>query len=146
MSEYELKRDAFLYLEPTKDKAKFAQCATCMMFTGDANKTCTIHGGDQEISSQGSCGLYVPGDNHTDMAGKEVKAVSAQQSGYVEREVRCENCSHYEPEESCCELYEYLNGLEAFNLDQSVQSKGCCNAQTPLSGMNRLRKKSQEDM
>lgn len=38
---HKVTRAAFLYLDPKGNKSQFAQCGTCMMFTGD---TCTIHG------------------------------------------------------------------------------------------------------
>ena len=83
-------RNAFLYLEPQEEKNadQFAQCATCMMFTGDSNETCTIHGPDERIVAGGSCGFYVEGDPMPDEAGHEMTSVTKEGSGYVERPAR----------------------------------------------------------
>lgn len=129
-------RDSFLYLEAKdpKNVDQFAQCGTCMMFTGNANETCTIHGPDEKIVSDGSCGLYVEGDPMPDEAGHEMASVTKEESGYVERQVRCENCRVFEMDGTACTLYDNLNamkhGLFKFELDSKVDPKGCCNAQT----------------
>ena len=130
-------RNAFLYLEPQEEKNadQFAQCATCMMFTGDSNETCTIHGPDERIVAGGSCGFYVEGDPMPDEAGHEMTSVTKEGSGYVERPVRCENCATFEIDGTACTLFDNLNEMKhelfRFELDNTVNPKGCCNAQTP---------------
>lgn len=131
-------RAAFLYLEPRdeKNRDQFAQCATCMMFTGE-HETCTIHGPDEKVVAGGSCGFYVEGDPMPDEAGHEMASVTKEQSGYVERQVRCENCKVFEIDGAACTLYDNLNLMThtmfKIELDAKVDPKGCCNAQTPKS-------------
>lgn len=140
-----IKRDAFLYLEPQgQSTGKFAQCASCAMWTGDNGLTCTIHGKDVEVSGGMSCGLYVPGAPHTDMVGKEMEAVTPQESGLIDAETRCENCRHFEYQENECELFDELNEShpDKFELDETVSPKGCCNAFMPMGGMDALRRKA----
>jgi hypothetical protein len=130
-------RNAFLYLEPREEKNvdQHAQCATCAMFTGEEHETCTIHGPNERIVAGGSCGLYVEGDPMSDEAGHEMVLVTKDESGYVERQVRCENCAVFELDGTACTLYDNLNAMEhglfRFELDSKVDPKGCCNAQTP---------------
>jgi len=122
-----IKRDAFLYLDPKAPNNTFAQCGTCMMFTG---KTCTIHGKNVKITGDMSCGLYVHGKPMPEEQGHEMKSVTPKESGLVNEPVRCENCVSFDARESECELYEHLNEHEdsQFDLDKSVKAKGCCNA------------------
>lgn len=122
-------RSAFLYMDPKGKASRFAQCETCMMWTGAKAKTCTIHG-DKKIKAGDSCGLYVHGGPHEEAAGSEMKAVSPKESGLVRGEVRCENCIHFEAKDSECELFENLNEKmpEVFALDEKVHPQGCCNA------------------
>lgn len=129
-------RSTFLYMEPKEEKNRdqFAQCGFCMMFTGEENETCTIHGPDERIIAGGSCGLYVEGDPMPDEAGHEMVSVTKDESGYVERQVRCENCAVFEADGTACTLYDNLNEMShdlfRFELDNKVDPKGCCNAQT----------------
>lgn len=134
-------RSAFLYMNPRgQKKDSFAQCGNCMMFTGDFLKkgvregTCTIIGPKTPIDGKlGSCGLFVPGPNHTDMVGKEMKATTAKEAGYVEHPVRCENCKYFDEDLSICDLFDRLTKEmpTVFELDVQVDPYGCCNAQTP---------------
>jgi len=121
-------RDAFLYFDPKSPKDKFAQCATCMMFT--ENK-CTIHGPNIFISPQSSCGLYVHGKPDSTMP--VMKVVTPMESGLVTRQVRCENCLYFNKENSTCHLYDILNTTldNMFTCNIHVHPQGCCNAQTP---------------
>lgn len=144
-----IKRDAFLYLDPKGKKEQFAQCSTCIMWTGPMGNTCTIHG-KMTIKGVDSCGLYIHGKNHTDMIGKEMPLVTPKESGLVrDTKVRCENCSHYDEKESECELYEHLNSHDPqmWELDEHVDPQGCCNAwekiekQMPVKNMAELRKR-----
>jgi hypothetical protein len=99
-----------------------------MMFTGS---TCTIHGKDVKITGDMSCGYYVHGMPMPDEKGHEMKSVTPSESGLVKRDVRCDNCTHFDGE-SICNLFKKLNqNPELFDLDEKVTPMGCCNAQTP---------------
>lgn len=136
-------RSAFLYLEPT-DKSygspeKYAQCATCMMWTGEQNLTCTIHGDKEtlEVGEGDTCGFYVNGMPMPSMAGKEHASVRPQESGFERRQVRCENCRLFTPKEGdrgICEGYKLLNedSPDNFDMDMDVAKHGCCNANVPI--------------
>ncbi len=130
-----ISRAAFLYLEPHKETKDFAQCGTCMMHTGK-HKTCTIHGKDIEITKEMSCGFYIAGAPHEDMAGKEMPAVTPKESGLYDGKVRCENCTHANKQTLTCKLYSELNAElpQVFELDENIKAKGCCNAFTKRSG------------
>ncbi len=119
-------RSAFIYMDPKgKDKKNFAQCKTCMMWTGPKGQTCTIHG-KLKIKASASCALYVNGPNHDDMIGKEMKAVEPETSGLIDASVRCENCKWFD--NGVCVLFQKLNEDTAWNLDEKVHAQGCCNA------------------
>ena len=112
-----IKRDAFLYLEGKK--ADFAQCSSCCLF--DDGK-CTIFG--TKVKGTDSCGLYIPGW----YAGiSNAKRVTPEEAGYVQAQVRCENCRYGG---DTCKLYEQLNKLMpyTFDLDIKIKPKACCNA------------------
>lgn len=138
-----IKRDAFLYLDPKAPKNTFAQCASCMMFTGE---TCTIHGGDVPITGDMSCGFYVHGKPMPDELGHEMKSVTPKESGLVKEKVRCENCQSFEARESECELFDELNENELFDLDKKVKPKGCCNAFISKKGGKDKKIRSIEDI
>jgi hypothetical protein len=133
-------RDAFLYADPKPPDDRFAQCATCIMWTGPEHKTCLIHGKDREIDGDWSCNFYVHGQPSPDKAGEAEALVEPEESGLVERQVRCRNCAFFDPqaedepgeEGPHCELFEKLNRAypDLFELDQRVQADGCCTAQT----------------
>ena len=122
-------------MEPkeSKNRSEFAQCGTCMMWTGPKGNTCTIHGFKTKVTADMSCGLYVEGDPMPDHAGEEMDLVTPEISGLVRQDVRCENCEHGDGEKKICNLYKELNELEEFELDEKIDPKGCCNAQTPRS-------------
>lgn len=126
-------RDTFLYLDPKPPADQFAQCATCLMWTGDKVQTCTIHGRKVKVTGGMSCGLYVHGKPVPDQAGQERAIVTPKESGLVDRPVRCENCSVFDEKRSRCIGYETLNKAlpQLFALDAAVHPQGCCNAQTP---------------
>ena len=139
-----IKRDAFLYLDPRGNKNKFAQCETCMMWTGK-HKTCTILGKEKEVLGTDSCGLYVHGKPHEDMAGMEMEAVTPKEAGFYSGQVRCENCKHFDVDH--CHVFEELNEMEMFDLDEWVDAKGCCNAfekMAAISSTDDLRKKRRQ--
>jgi len=143
---HQVTRASFLYMEPSRNSygkpSGFANCRTCMMWTGDKHETCAIHGKKLKVEGGDTCGLYVNGKPHTEMAGKEMPLVTTQESGFEKREVRCENCSHYDKKESYCELFEALNkkNPELFDLDIKVKAHGCCNANTPKTSAAHKRK------
>ncbi len=126
-------RAAFLYFDPTGDGSRFAQCATCMMWTGAGGphpKRCSIHGPALEVTSNDTCGLYVHG---TPMPNAHVAAaVTTKESGFEERAVRCENCRFYKSPRRCG-LYAALNTMlpDSFELNERVHPQGCCNANMP---------------
>ena len=121
-------RDAFLYMGPKEPKENFAQCSTCIQWTG---KTCAIIGSDTEVTGDMSCGLYVHGEPTKELLGKEKKSVTAEEAGLVKRKVQCKNCRSFDTAESTCLLFEALNKLPYFDLDKKVDKNGCCNAQMP---------------
>ena len=122
-----IKRDAFLYMEPKKTMKNFAQCGTCMMFTG---KTCTILGKDIKITAAMSCGLYVPGKPMPEEQGHEMKSLTPKEAGLVNTKVRCENCHHGDKKRGICLMFEKLNEeqSEMFELEEMIDPQGCCNA------------------
>jgi hypothetical protein len=123
-------RDAFLYLDPKEPNDKFAQCETCMMWTGSEHNTCTIIGLDEEVKATDSCGLYVHGDPVPEEAGNEMKLVTKEEAGFVSAAVRCENCGAFDGN-SICVMFEDLNKMSLFSLNTKVDAKGCCNAWHP---------------
>ena len=128
-----IQRDAFLYLEPktSKHRKNFAQCRDCMMWTGSKHNICTIHGKAVRVTGSMSCGLYVEGDPMPDHTEDAMPLVSPRDSGLVDRPVRCENCAHANAADKTCEFYHELNEGDLFDLDEKIDPKGCCNANTP---------------
>jgi hypothetical protein len=121
-----IKRDAFIYLNGTS--RDFAQCGSCWLFVPEKQR-CSILGPKVEVDADDSCCFY--------MKGKPVKGlpivarVSIEEAGFVERKVRCENCFYGGGGD--CQLYVELNEKfpDMFDLDTSITSKSCCNAQIP---------------
>jgi len=123
-----LDRAIFLYMDPReKDKNNFAQCKSCVMWTGEKGKTCVIHGKALHVRAQDTCGLYVNGPIHEDMIGKEMKLTVPKESGFEKKVVRCENCRYFEGK-SVCLFFRKLNKIPEMDLDEKVHPKGCCNA------------------
>ncbi len=125
--------NTFLYLEPkgivpAKDHA---QCRGCMMWTGPEHETCTAHDPKTQgkFVGDGSCGGYAEGHPMPKMAGKEMGSWTKEESGYVVREVRCENCKHFEKKDDHCHFFMMLNKLNGFDIREKVKPKACCNAQ-----------------
>jgi len=127
-----LKRDIFVYLDPKEPRDQFAQCATCRMWTGKDNNTCSILG-KTKVTGDMSCDLYTYGKPSLSLAGKEVATYTPEEVGLVKRSVRCQNCRSFDPQKSVCMLYQALNQKNAdlFDLDEKVNPQGCCNAQMP---------------
>lgn len=128
------KRNIFLYLDPMEPMDEFAQCSTCRDWIMDDDK-CVIHSQDVDVPGTVSCGLYVHGIPQ--VAGTPcLGIVTPEESGLVDREVRCENCTwfNYHPTDGdTCGFFELLNYTmpDVFDLDTFVHEKGCCNAQQP---------------
>jgi hypothetical protein len=126
-----LERDAFLYLNPEPGVDDFAQCSSCEMWVKGDNR-CTIHGPRVRVPGSASCGFYICG--MVQEPGYETEAlVTAEESGLVDRKVRCENCQWGGPSTYRCRLFIGLNERlpDIFDLDEQIEPKGCCNAQLP---------------
>jgi len=117
-------RSAFIYLTPKAPKDKFAQCGSCGAFMPDAQR-CSLFSKSFKVIAEGSCGLYVHGKPSDDQ--EPSNAVDPKEAGYIEAQVRCENCRSYVA--GRCALFSRLNDLapNTFDLDVKVDPKGCCN-------------------
>jgi hypothetical protein len=122
-------RDSFLYQDPRGDADHFAECQTCHDYTG---KSCENFEKGNTVSSTGSCGLYHHGKGSDKHLGNELGNYTKEEAGYVERPVRCDNCSFFDDDESYCELFETLTSKfpSVFHLETKVDPHGCCNAHT----------------
>lgn len=120
-------RWAFIYLEPSTPEAAadFAQCSSCQHFL-PGRKRCAIFSENDVVKAGASCGLYLQGKPHDNQKIQDL--VSPAEAGYVEGQVRCENCSWYK--EGTCGLFAQLDEKfpDAFELKSTVSPKGCCNA------------------
>jgi hypothetical protein len=127
-----LTRSTFLYLAPRfAPKTRFAQCSTCRDWvTGD--RRCVIHGPKVTVPGTASCGFYVWGVPKPKGTATSAK-VTPEESGLVDREVRCENCTWGDNGATLCGLYRILNQKmpTMFDLDEKIDPHGCCNAQQP---------------
>lgn len=146
--------DAFLYFDssPKSPRGQFAQCISCRMFVPDKYMgtdndmdLCIAHGSNVKVGESFSCGLYSgwpkgsPNPEVIRDHARELKkvipgAVTPDESGLVDREVRCENCFFHRKSPSECHLYDQLNKAlpELFDLDIKVDPYGCCNANIAL--------------
>jgi hypothetical protein len=118
-------QSVFLYLGPEHgDK----QCGSCMMWV--RSDRCTIHG-KVRVTASMSCGYYLNGAPSAKAVNEAV--VTPDESGLVDREVRCENCRWGGPKVYECGLFELLNSRlgSTFKIDTKIDPKGCCNAQEP---------------
>ena len=86
---------------------------------------------DVKVTGAMTCTFYGNGKPMPEMAGKEHKIVTPEESGLEEREVRCINCSSSNNSSSKCNLYIELNKMPNFNLNINIKKSGCCNANTP---------------
>jgi hypothetical protein len=148
-----VERDAFLYLDPDKSPpATFAQCAPCRMFVPQEymsakfkNDLCILHGSKVKVGEGYSCGFMcgwptgkpnpdVMKDHAAELEKDIPGSVTPEESGLVERPVRCENCDYHEAEAGECGLYKMLNEKlpEVFSLEIRVDDHGCCNANTAI--------------
>ncbi len=126
-----IKRDAFLYLEGAGDK----QCGSCWLFS---SPRCVVLPQDFEVRSDDSCNYWGYGPTSEQQNAFQYAPIfTPEEVGFVSREVRCENCFHFDKQESLCYLFGQLNnitspdGQKLFDLDYHVAPNGCCNAQTP---------------
>lgn len=117
-------REAFIYLSGDVDD--YAQCSSCWMFNAEKER-CSILGPDFEVLASATCCFYVHGE--PDSSLPLVERVTPEEAGYVNREVRCENCKYGGKE---CQLYIMLNKKlpDVFDLDTKIEPRACCNAQT----------------
>lgn len=124
-------RDAFLYMDPKPPSKEFGQCETCFMWVKDAD-LCTIHGKSVEIDGDDSCSLYVHGKPVLEKDSVIRKLVTAEESGLIGRDVRCENCKFFNKGD-VCGLFDRLNKEmpDIYDLDVKVLPYGCCNGQLP---------------
>ena len=127
-----LSRDAFLYLNPEPGVADFAQCSSCQDWVKGDNR-CVIHGPRVRTPGSASCGFYIFGIPNEPGSVRTEAVVTAEESGLVDREVRCENCQWGGPTTYKCRFFMGLNERlpEMFDLDEQIEPKGCCNAQLP---------------
>jgi hypothetical protein len=124
-----IKRDAFLYLDPKGKGEDFAQCRSCMMWTGTAGAhplRCHIHGKGRKITGDHTCGYYVHGKPMPN--GPIMRSVTPKESGLLKKEVRCENCKHFNSSASECGYFVKLNKTGGHALNVIVNYEGCCNA------------------
>lgn len=120
-----IERSTFLYMPPKGDGAQFAQCSTCSSFLSKKQR-CRFFGKRDQVIANASCGLYTKGEPNDFQP--VMGSVTPEQAGYVEQQVRCENCSWFDGR-STCGLFDQLNKTlpRVFDLDTNVEPKGCCN-------------------
>ena len=141
---------------PEWRKKKFAQCIWCRMrvpkeqmagLSGDFKKDCdlcVILGSNEDISPDlGTCGEYAIWASEDGAPDAETVAVHAKELaagidskttketvGYVEREVRCENC-YFGRLPTCDWFYKLTLMLPRLFFDNArIDEYGCCNTQT----------------
>lgn len=126
-----IQRDAFGYLAPRGlNTEQFSQCGQCFLYL-PLRQRCAILGDGIQVLAQDACAYFLPG---TPTDGQRCEAlITPIEAGYVQRQVRCENCAFGNGDEKVCELYRRLNNElpEIFDLDEGIDPKGCCNAQVP---------------
>jgi len=127
-----LNRSAFIYLEQNVQTTQFAQCATCSLFIL-GKKRCAIFSETDEVKANASCGLYIQGSPNDEQEIRGV--VTPEEAGYVNGQVRCENCLWFNAEPGTCGLFEDLNKTmpNIWDLDEKVLAKACCNGWQPKS-------------
>ena len=142
-SQKQTRESAFGYLEMPQGaiEATFAQCAGCSQMVDDG-RCLSFRPGDK-VKPIGACNLYIYG---TPVPAGEVEEScfgmsKPEDSGYVERAVRCGNCSSLDTDDKSrihCDLYSHLNKQmpEYWQLREEVRPSSCCNAQT--GGKRRL--------
>ena len=119
-----MERNDFVYLEPKGSPEDFAQCRSCKMFV-ESHMVCSLHGMKVKVHEGMSCNEYAFGKADDTELPHVSAAFTPEESGLVDREVRCENCEFFESEDNDCFLFKLLN------IDHKVNKHGCCNAQEP---------------
>ena len=124
-------RSAFLYLSPPAGLKDHAQCSSCQFWL-PGKKRCGLFDNKFEVIANASCGLYVQGKPDDDQPIQNV--VTPAEAGYVEGQVRCENCKWIEGK--TCTLFDKINKLapKIFKMDVKVENRGCCNAWQAYKG------------
>ena len=81
------------------------------------------------VSQARPSGFYINGEPNP----PELRSSHAEESGLVDRKVRCENCQWGGPSTYKCRFFMGLNERlpDIFDLDEQIEPKGCCNAQLP---------------
>jgi Pyruvate/2-oxoacid:ferredoxin oxidoreductase delta subunit len=125
-----LDRSAFLYLSPRDPKKQFAQCNTCFLFLPERQR-CALFSQDFKVIADASCGLYINGQPNDNQEIRNI--VSPKEAGYIQEQVRCENCIWFNKEPKTCGLFEDLNKAmpEVFDLEETVEPLACCNGWQP---------------
>jgi len=125
-----IKRDAFLYYDGYQ--INFAQCGSCWLFNRREER-CAVLPSVDEVLRTDSCGYWGAGEYDWNLRSMELPRFKPEEVGFVRRQVRCENCAHFDAERRVCYLYETLNKdqPDLFDLDTKVVPGGCCNAQVP---------------
>jgi len=135
-------RSVFLYMDPAAERAD-EQCGTCYLWIkGDR---CLIHRPKDKITASMSCCYYLYGEPRT--AGTKPQSLTVpDESGLVDRPVRCENCKWGGPGVYKCGFFTMLNRKmkDVFDLDTEIDPKGCCNAQEPRSTRQQREKRLEE--
>jgi hypothetical protein len=108
-----------------------SQCGTCFLWI--RSQKCYIHRPSDKITKEMACVYYLQGPPMSP-AAKPASIVTPEESGLVDRQVRCENCKWYDDHH--CKFFEELNNLHGglageFKLDTRVDPRGCCTAQEP---------------
>ena len=132
-----IKRDAFIYLEPNQKSYRpdrYAQCNTCFMWSDPAQNICHIHGKNIEVTADMTCTIYVNGKPMPEMGKTAKPFVTPEESGLATYVPRCENCRYANKKKLVCYLFKILNETlpDYFDLDTNIKPLGCCNAQMPL--------------
>ena len=164
-------RDAFLFLTPGKNPEKdFAQCGPyeCRMYvpreylkeTDLKGDRCIIHGSDVKVGNDYSCGFMCgwptgkPNEDvikaHAAELAKGIPgSVTPEQSGLVNRRVRCENCDYHDEAKSECGIFRMLQTAlpEVFDFGGFAgETSDCCNANTALPSSQSVAKSFNEIM
>ena len=124
-------RSAFIYLSPQPGVKDHAQCSSCQFFLPEKER-CGLFNNRFKVVADASCSLYVYGKPNDEQPIQDV--VTPKEAGYVEGQVRCENCKWVEGK--TCLLFDKLNKLMPyiFKLDTQIENKGCCNAWQEYKG------------
>lgn len=147
-------RDAFIFMkyDPRIPPEYFAQCIGCrrfvpFKFTDGKIDLCIDHGSEVKVGEYYSCGVFAkwprgkPEEkvikNHAaELAGGLPGAMTPEESGLVERPVRCINCRFFMSGAGHCGLYIALNTDQPklWKLDIRVEKYDCCNANLEREG------------